>query len=105
MGAVVLVAGGYAYDRVAPGAAAVGLLAIYVLHNLRKPIGVAAISRQVESRLAASTLSAEAQATTLLQAALAPVLGLLADAFGIGVALAALGAGMALSAPLVWCRR
>jgi hypothetical protein len=55
---------------------------------------VAYISDQIESRVMASGLSAEAQLTTILTAIFAPSLGFLADYFGIGIALAVLGAGL-----------
>jgi len=72
----------------------VTFLAFYALRSLRRPMDVAYISDQIESRVMASGLSAEAQLTTILTALFAPGLGFLADHFGVGVALAALGAGM-----------
>ena len=69
-------------------------LAFYALRSLRRPMDVAYISDQIESRVMASGLSAEAQLTTILTAIFAPSLGFLADHFGIGIALAVLGAGV-----------
>ena len=69
-------------------------LAFYALRSLRRPMDVAYISDQIDSRIMASGLSVEAQFTTILTAIFAPLLGLLADYFGVGIALTALGAGV-----------
>ena len=68
-------------------------LLFYALRSLRRPLNVAYISDQIESRVMASGLSVEAQLMTLFSAMLAPLLGLLADHVGIGVALTIFGAG------------
>jgi hypothetical protein len=73
----------------------------YVLQNLRKPMNVAFISDQISNRVMASGLSVEAQATTIMMAILAPLLGALADRFGVAVGLAALGGLMLLLSLLV----
>ncbi|MBT3711836.1 MAG: MFS transporter, partial [Anaerolineae bacterium] len=62
--------------------------------SLRRPMNVAYISDQIDSRIMASGLSVEAQFSTILTAIFAPLLGLLADNFGVGFALAVLGAGV-----------
>ncbi len=72
----------------------VTFLAFYALRSLRRPMDVAYISDQIESRVMASGLSAEAQLTTILTALIAPGIGFLADRFGVGLALSALGAGL-----------
>ncbi len=66
-------------------------LALYLLHNLRKPLNVAFISDQIDNEVMASGLSVESQLVTLLMAALSPMLGALADLLGVGSALAILG--------------
>ena len=71
-------------------------LGFYVLHNLRRPMNVAFISDQIPNRVMASGLSVESQATTLLTAGFALLLGALADALGVGPALLALGGLTAL---------
>jgi len=71
-------------------------LAFYALRSLRRPMDVAYISDQIESKLMASGLSVEAQISALLTALFAPLLGFLADQFGVGIALASLGAGAIL---------
>jgi MFS family permease len=67
-------------------------LIFYALRSLRRPMDVAYISDQIESRIMASGLSVEAQFSTILTALFAPLLGLLADHFGVGIALATFGA-------------
>ena len=69
-------------------------LVFYALRSLRRPMDIAYISDQIDSRIMASGLSVEGQFSTLLTAIFAPLLGLLADSFGVGVALAVLGAGV-----------
>ncbi len=76
----------------------------YVLQNLRKPMSVAFISDQISNRVMASGLSVEAQATTIIMAILAPLLGALADRFGVAAGLAALGGLMLLLSLLVRVR-
>ena len=79
-------------------------LAFYALRSLRRPMDVAYISDQIESRVMASGLSAEAQLTTILTALIAPGLGFLADRFGVGLALSVLGAGLLAVYPLIKVR-
>jgi hypothetical protein len=59
-------------------------LGLHIVMNLRRPINVGLISDQIDSKVMASGLSAEAQLTTLLVALFAPLLGFLADTFGVG---------------------
>ena len=69
-------------------------LGLYLLHNVRRPMNVAFISDQISNKVMASGLSVESQVTTLLMAALSPILGALADHFSVGTALAVLGVAM-----------
>ena len=71
-------------------------LLFYALRSLRRPMDVAYISDQIESRVMASGLSVEAQLSTIFSALFAPLLGFLADQFGVGSALAVLGGGILL---------
>ncbi len=77
-------------------------LGFYVLHNLRRPMNVAFISDQIESRVMASGLSVESVVRTFLAGVLALLLGVLADWLGVGLALAALALLLALVFP--WLR-
>lgn len=69
-------------------------IAIYILYNLRKPVNVGLIGNKLATRVMASGFSVESQFTTLIMAAIAPLLGFLADIFSVGVGLSAIGAGM-----------
>jgi MFS family permease len=69
---------------------------LFLLLNLRRPMNVGYISDQIPDHVMASGLSVESQATTLLMALFAPILGFLADRLGVGTALAFFGAGLLL---------
>jgi len=71
-------------------------LALFLLQNVRRPMNVGIISDQIDDRVMASGLSVESQATTLLMALFAPILGGLADVLSIGGALAVFGVGLVL---------
>jgi hypothetical protein len=71
--------------------AAACFLCLHLVMNLRRPINVGLISDQIDSRVMASGLSAEAQLTTLLVALFAPLLGFLADTFGVGGGIGLMG--------------
>ncbi len=72
-------------------------LGFYVLHNLRRPMNVAYISDQIESRVMASGLSVESVVRTFLAGLLSLLLGALADWLGVGPALASLAVLLALA--------
>jgi MFS-type transporter involved in bile tolerance (Atg22 family) len=75
-------------------------IAIYLIENVRNPIGVAYISELYDNKVLATALSANSQAKSLFAAILAPILGFLADKFGIGIALSALALIILISTPL-----
>lgn len=62
-------------------------IGIYLIENLRRPIGVAYISDNINSNILASVLSVESQLKTILGAILVPLMGLIADKFDIGISL------------------
>ncbi len=61
---------------------------IYIIENIRNPIGVAYVSELYSNEILATALSANSQAKSLIAAIIAPVLGFIADKFNVGVALA-----------------
>ncbi len=63
-------------------------IGIYLIENLRKPVGIAYVSDQMRSDILATALSAESQVETIVTALVALVLGLLADKIGVAPALA-----------------
>ncbi len=60
---------------------------IYLVENLRKPIGVGYISDQMEGDILATALSAESQLASLFASIVAIGLGFLSDLYGVGIAL------------------
>ena len=73
--------------------------AIYMMENLRRPVGVAYISENFPPDILVTVLSIESQLRSLLAAVLAPVTGLLADSIGIAPALVILGGVLLLLCP------
>ena len=83
-----------------PLIAIVFYMGIYILQNLRKPMGIAYISDQMKQDILATALSAESQASALIAAVFAPLIGFFADTFGVGYALIIVAAIMTIPAPL-----
>ena len=80
--------------------AVVFYMAIYLVENLRKPIGISIVAERLDKDILATALSAESQAETLFAALLAPIIGFVADQWGIGVALMVVSAGLVVLMPL-----
>lgn len=78
---------------------------LFIVENLRKPIGVSYLSDSIEKDVLATVLSAESQAHTLVAALLAPLLGFLADQFGLGIALMSVAGILLLLMPFYWLRK
>mgnify|MGYP000913374460 FL=1 len=62
-------------------------LIVYVMENLRKPIGVAGVANKSESTVMASVLSVNFQWESLVAAVIAPILGILVDITSVGLGL------------------
>lgn len=60
---------------------------IYLVENLRKPIGVGYITGLLKKDILATSLSTESQIKSIYAAILAPVMGFLADMVGVGAAM------------------
>lgn len=75
-------------------------IGIYIIENLRKPIGIAFVTETVDNRILATVLSAESQAHTLVAALLAPLIGYLADVYGLGYAILSISGLLILLSPL-----
>lgn len=75
-------------------------IVIYLIENIRNPIGVAYVSELYEDDILATALSMNSQAKSLFAAIIAPTLGLLADKFGIGFGLSVLALLLLISSPL-----
>ncbi|MCD4664296.1 MAG: hypothetical protein K8R68_03425, partial [Bacteroidales bacterium] len=62
-------------------------IGIFVIENLRKPIGISYVAENINKDILATALSAESQAHTLIAALIAPAIGIVADFLGIGYAI------------------
>ena len=80
-------------------------IAIYLLHNLRKPMAIGYISEIIPSNILATVLSTESQANSICAAILAPMLGWLVDVYGLGMGLTILSGTLFLLSPLGFVRR
>jgi MFS family permease len=60
---------------------------IFIVENLRKPVGVAFLAEKTDEDVMATTLSVESQSKSLVAAVVAPLLGYAADLFGLGYGL------------------
>lgn len=85
--------------------AVMAYIIIYLVENLRKPIGISYVTENIDNNILATVLSAESQAHALIAAILAPIIGLLADIFGLGYALAFVSLCMILIAPIYMARK
>ena len=73
---------------------------IYLIENLRKPIGISVVADRLEKDVLATALSAESQAETLVAALIAPAIGFMADRWGVGIALMVISALLIMLMPL-----
>ena len=75
-------------------------IGIYIIENIRKPIGVAYVTEVLKKDVLATALSVESQVKTLFSVVIALLTGYLADQFGIGYALLIVSGIVFISAPL-----
>lgn len=73
---------------------------IYIIENLRNPIGVEYVSNLFNDKVLATALSTNSQAKSLLAALMAPLLGFFADQFDVGISLLILAAILIIASPL-----
>ncbi|GAB1405264.1 MFS transporter [Lentimicrobium sp.] len=81
-------------------AAIVFFTGVYLIENLRKPIGIALVADRLDRDVLATALSAESQAESLFAAMFAPLLGFIADKWGLGQALLVLSGLLLVMMPL-----
>lgn len=79
-------------------------IVIYMVENIRKPVGVAYLGNAVSDQVTASVLSVDSQLKSLVAAALAPLIGIFADLYGIGWSIIAVSAGLILLSPFILLR-
>ncbi len=82
--------------------AVIPFLVIFVMENIRKPIGVSYISENMEQNLMASSLSAESQISSLIAGGLAILLGFFADKLSVGFSLMIVTAVSVLLVPVIF---
>ncbi len=78
---------------------------IFLIENLRNPIGVAYVSELYHDDVLATALSANSQAKSIIAALIAPILGYLADQFGIGIGLSVLAILLIVTSPVFWAKK
>ncbi|MBN1501754.1 MAG: MFS transporter [Spirochaetes bacterium] len=77
---------------------------LYLIHNIRRPLGEAYITDSMQNDILATALSTESQVTTLITALTAPVIGFIADMWGIGNAIAVVSLVYFFLMPLYYAR-
>ncbi|MGD9939544.1 MAG: MFS transporter [Clostridia bacterium] len=80
---------GAAYALGLPALSIVLYIGIYLLENLRKPMGIAYVSERMNQDALATALSAESQAETVFAAVIALALGFASDLWGPGLGIMA----------------
>lgn len=78
---------------------------LFILENLRKPMGTAFVAERVEQEILASALSAQSQVKTIWAAIIALALGGIVEVFGIAVGLTAVSIGLLVILPIFWIRK
>lgn len=81
---------GFTYHYMYYFSAIILFVGMFLIENIRNPIGVAHISTLYKNDILATALSANSQAKSLLAAIYAPIIGFFADKFGVGAAIVAL---------------
>jgi len=100
IGLIATILSGIFYHNTLFLASALLFIGVYLIENVRNPIGVAHISTLYHDDILATALSANSQAKSLFAAILAPILGVLADKFGVGIGLSTLAIIILLTTPL-----
>jgi len=77
---------------------------IYLVENMRKPMGIAYVAGLLDKDILATALSTESQVKSVYAALLAPLIGFLADIFGIGIALLLVSGLLLVLIPLFWLK-
>jgi len=80
---------------------------IYLIENLRKPMGISYITDMMHRDILATALSAQSQASSLVAAVVALLIGFLADLYGIGWSLAVVSILLISASPfcMAWERQ
>lgn len=74
---------------------------VYMIENIRKPVGIAYLGSSIDKKVLASVLSVDSQLKSLTAAVLAPIIGIFADLYGVGWGIIMASAGLVLFFPLL----
>ncbi|MBN2235913.1 MAG: MFS transporter [Bacteroidales bacterium] len=77
---------------------------IYLIENLRKPIGISRVVEFSNQRINATVLSVSSQLQAIIAAVLALVLGFMSDQYSVGIALFVCSLLLISAAPLFWLK-
>lgn len=73
---------------------------IYIIENLRKPMGISYVTDMMQQDILATALSAQSQASSLVAAIIALLIGFFADRYGVGTSLIIVSIILILTTPL-----
>jgi len=96
---------GLSYSAGYTGLSILFFVLIFLIQNLRMPMGISYVTEIIDKDILATVLSAESQTHSIIAAILAPLIGYLADALGLGYALAIVSAVLLILLPFVWLKR
>lgn len=80
-------------------------IAIYMIENIRKPVGVAFLANSINKEVVASVLSVDSQVKSIAAAVLAPLFGIFADLYGLGWGILIVSTMLLLLSPLVLLKK
>jgi MFS family permease len=98
IGPVLGIGAGILYALGSTVGAVILYVGIYLIENLRKPIGISYVSDKMRSDILATALSAESQVETIVAALVAVALGFFADRFGLANGLVAVSVLVGIAA-------
>ncbi len=76
-------------------------ISLFIIENIRRPVGVSYLADLFDERIMATTLSVESQVKGIFAAILAPLMGFLADKIGIGQAMLIISLAVLVIFPLL----
>ena len=83
----------------------IGFIAIMIVENLRKPIGIGLIADVSNDEAMATTLSVTSQAKSIFTAIIAPVIGWIADVYNPGTGIAVVSLIILIISPIYWLKQ
>jgi MFS family permease len=86
LGAAISIAVGFLVKNQIPVVAAILFLFLFIIENLRKPVGISAVADNLTPNILATGLSTQSLLESIVSALFAFLLGLLADNAGLGTA-------------------